>query len=191
MNILPKRKRLTAKTIVHVVTGSIAAYKAGDLVTLLREEGARVLCVLTSSARHFATPLVLRALSGERVYEDLFEHDSPHSVIHTELAEKADLILVSPASADFIARLAVGLTDDLASCLILASIRPVLLAPAMNDRMFQHPITARNLNTLREIGYQVIEPIVGHLVCGKEALGHVADDAVILENVVNRLSASA
>src|SRR5260221_5593644 len=99
----PRAKNLQRKTLILIVSGSIAAYKIGDLVTLLREQGMRVLCVMTESAKHFVTPLVLRALSGERVYEskDFFAPESPYSVVHTSLAEEADLVLAAPASADF------------------------------------------------------------------------------------------
>ena len=105
-----KNQKLTGKTILHILSGSVAAYKSGDLIQLLRDQGARVICVMTSSAKHFVTPLVLRALSGNRVYqdEDFFSSDTPYDVLHTSLAEEADLILVSPASADLLARLAAG-----------------------------------------------------------------------------------
>jgi phosphopantothenoylcysteine synthetase/decarboxylase len=175
-----KQKSLNSKTIVHIVTGSIAAYKAGDLVQALREEGARVICVLTACAKHFVTPLTLRALSGEAVYSDFFSAETPYGVIHTSLAEEADLVLIAPASANFIARLAAGLADDLASTIVLAADSPVVLVPAMNDHMLAHPLTQRNLKTLRDIGYHIVEPIVGSLVCGKEALGHIAGHADIL-----------
>ena len=176
-----KQKSLNNKTIVHIVTGSIAAYKAGDLVQVLREAGARVICVLTACAKHFVTPLTLRALSGEAVYSDFFSAETPYGVIHTSLAEEADLVLIAPASANFIARLAAGLADDLASTIVLAADKPIVVVPAMNDHMLSHPLTQRNLKTLREIGYHIVDPIVGDLVCGKEALGHIADHADILQ----------
>ncbi len=181
------QKNLNNKTIVHIVTGSIAAYKAGDLVQALREEGARVVCVLTGCAKHFVTPLTLRALSGEPVYSDFFSAETPYGVIHTSLAEEADLVLVSPASANFLARLAAGFADDLASTIILATLKPVLLVPAMNDQMLAHPLTGRNLKTLRETGYHVVDPIVGDLVCGKEALGHIAENSTILQKAARLL----
>lgn len=176
----PRAKSLQRKTIVLIVSGSIAAYKIGDLVTLLRGEGARVVCVMTESAKHFVTPLVLRALSGERVYQDFFAPDSPYDVLHTSLAEEADLILGAPASADFIARLAAGMADDLGSCIILATQKPVVLVPAMNDQMYQHPLTQQNIAKLKKIGYRFIDPVEGHLVCGKEAMGHISGPEAIL-----------
>src|SRR3989338_2293212 len=143
----PRKKRLPNKTILHILSGSIAAYKAGDLIQVLRDEGARVICVMTESAKHFVTPLVLRALSGEKVYHDFFSADTPYDVLHTSLSEEADAILISPASADFIARLAAGMADDLASCIVLAARRPIVIVPAMNDHMYTHPLTQRNLGT--------------------------------------------
>ena len=181
----PRKKRLYNKTVLNIVSGSIAAYKAGDLVQLLRQEGARVICVMTESAKHFVTPLVLRALSGERVHQDFFSPDSPYDVLHTSLAEEADAILVSPASADFIARLAAGMADDLASCIILAARKPIVVVPAMNDQMYSHPFTGRNLQTLRDAGYHIVDPIEGYLVCGKEAMGHISEDSAILNTVVD------
>lgn len=184
-------KRLKNKTILLIVTGSIAAYKVADLAQFLREEGARVVCVLTEAAKKFVTSLTLRAVSGEPVYDDLFTPHSPYDVIHTSLAELADLILVAPASANFIARLSVGLANDLASSIILATNRPVALAPAMNDQMYQHALTQENIQKLKGVGYHFVEPVQGRLVCGKEALGHVADPEVITDHVVELLFPSS
>ena len=184
----PSRKSLQHKTILHILTGSISAYKACDLIQLLREEGARVICVLTQSAQKFITPLTVRAVSGEEIYTDLFSTTTPYGVLHTSLAEKADLVLVAPASANFIARVAAGLADDLASCVILATQRPVVIVPAMNDQMYTHPLTIKNIQTLREIGYHFVEPVHGHLVCGKEAVGHIADNEVILKTLEEKFS---
>ncbi len=186
-----KKKRTTTslqhKTILHVLTGSIAAYKAGDLIQDLRDQGAKVLCVMTESAKKFVTPLTIRAISGQPVYHDFFSAETPYDVLHTSLAEQADLILVAPASANFIARLAAGFCDDLASCVILAAQSPVLLVPAMNDRMYQHPLTQENIGKLKAIGYHIMDPVVGHLVCGKEAIGHISDNAAILQRIRNSL----
>lgn len=178
-----KAKSLKGKKILHILTGSIASYKAGDLIQELREKGARVMPVMTSAAKQFVTPLVIRALSGERVYHDFFAEDTPYDVLHTSLAEEADVVLVAPASADFIARVACGLADDLASCIMLATKKPVIIAPAMNDQMFQHPITQKNVKTLKSLGYRFAQPTKGHLVCGKEAIGHIANNSTILKMI--------
>lgn len=187
---MAKSARLKGKTVLLVITGSIAAYKAPDLIQELREAGARVPCVLTEAGKKFITPLTLRAVSGEPVYDDFFTPHSPFDVIHTSLAELADLILVAPASANFMARIAAGLANDLASSVILAADRPVLLAPAMNDRMYEHPVTQENIQKLRKIGYRFAEPVEGHLICGKEALGHISDPQTIVDLVTKTLSSS-
>ena len=175
-----KGKSLQNKTILHILTGSIAAYKAGDLIQLLRDEGARVICVMTECAKNFLTPLTLRAISGERVYHDFFSPDTPYDVLHTSLAEEPDLVLVAPTSANFIARLAAGMANDLASSIILVTRRPVVIVPAMNDQMYTHPLTQNNINRLKDIGYRFIDPVVGHLVCGKEAIGHISEPSQIV-----------
>lgn len=182
----PKRSLLN-KTVVQIVSGSIAAYKAGDVVTLLRNEGAKVICVMTDSAKEFVTPLVLRALSGQRVYQDFFAPDTPYDVLHTSLAEEADAILIAPASADLIARLAAGMANDLASCIVLAAKKPVILVPAMNDNMYAHPLTKENISKLKKIGYQFVDPVEGHLVCGREAIGHIAEPDAILKTLAKIL----
>lgn len=181
-------KRLKNKTILLIITGSIAAYKVPDLIQALREEGARVVCVLTEAGKKFVTPLTVRAVSGEAVYDDFFTTQSPYDVIHTSLAELADLILVSPASANFIARVAAGLANDLATCIILAADRPLLLAPAMNDQMYQNQLTQENILKLKKLGYRFIDPVEGHLVCGKEAMGHISEPETITRHVIEALS---
>jgi len=173
----------SGKTILHILTGSIATFKAGDIIQGLRSQGARVKCVLTPCAKHFITPLVIRALSGERVYEDFFSHETPYDVLHTSLAEEADGILVAPASANFIARLAAGMADDLASCIILAARKPIAIAPAMNDQMYSHTLTQENIKKLKKIGYRFIDPIKGKLVCGREGVGHISEPSVILQQL--------
>ena len=178
-----RAKSLSKKTVLHILTGSVAAYKAGDLIQGLRGEGARVVCILTEAAKQFITPLVVRALSGERVYHDFFSTDTPYDVLHTSLAEEADVILVAPASADFIAKLAAGFAEDLASCTVLASRRPVVIVPAMNDQMYSHPLTQENIRKLKAIGYRFVDPVKGPLVCGKEAIGHVAENETIFQAV--------
>lgn len=173
-----------------MITGSIAAYKIPDLIQALREEGARVVSVLTEAAKKFVTPLTVRAVSGEPVYDDFFTIHSPYDVIHTSLAELADLILVAPASANFIARIAAGLANDLASSIILAADRPILLAPAMNDQMYRNSLTQENIQKLKKLGCQFVDPIEGHLICGREALGHISEPEQITHRAVEILSSS-
>ncbi len=179
-----QRAKLLSKKVLHILSGSIAAYKAPEISDKLRQAGCEVTCVLTSSAKKFVTKETLRALSGRPVYDDMWAVDSPHDVLHTALAESADLILVAPASADFLARSASGMADDLAACVLLAATCPVLWAPAMNDNMFKNPLTQANIEKLRKNGHRFIDPIEGHLVCGRVALGHIADTDVIVKFVL-------
>ena len=162
------------KEIVLGVTGSIGAYKAGDLVRRLREQGCVVTCVMTKEAREFVTPLMLQALSERKTYPELFSLEDPH-ILHTELADRASLVLIAPATANVIGKLANGLADDLLSCVVLATKAPVLLAPAMNVQMYHHPAVQENLKRLRRMGYHVVGPTVGGLACGYEAIGHLAE----------------
>lgn len=185
-----KTGKLKGKAVLLIITGSIAAYKIPDLIQALREEGTRVTCVLTEAGKKFVTPLTVRAVSGEAVYDDFFTPHTRYDVIHTSLAEWADLILVAPASANFIARLASGLANDLASSIILAADRPVLLAPAMNDQMYRNPLTQENIAKLQKIGYRFADPVEGHLICGREALGHISEPETITRQVIGILAGS-
>lgn len=194
--LIRKRKQLKeknlknpSKRILLILTGSIASAKSGDLIKELRGRGWLVTCVLTRAAEHFVTPLAVRAFSGQPVYGEFFSPETPYDVLHTALAEESDLILAAPASADFIARLAAGMADDLASCIILAARKPIVVAPAMNDVMYQHPLTQRNLEVLRSSGYHVIDPIEGDLVCGKTAIGHIPEPRALGDAVQKILGA--
>jgi len=146
----------------------------------MRDEGARVVCVMTPSAKEFVTPTVLRTVSGERVYSEMFPQDAPFGVLHTSLADLPDLVLVSPATANFIAKMAIGISDDLPSCLILATTKPILIVPAMNDNMYKHPVTQKNIAQLKALGYYFTDPIEGDLACGRVGIGHIASDEDIL-----------
>jgi phosphopantothenoylcysteine decarboxylase/phosphopantothenate--cysteine ligase len=170
------------------LTGGIAAYKSPDLIKQMREEGARVVCVMTNCAREFVTPTVLRTVSGERVYSEMFPQDAPFGVLHISLAELPDLVLISPATANFIAKMATGISDDLASCLVLATRKPVLITPAMNDHMYTHPVTQKNMAQLKAIGYRFVDPVEGDLACGRTGLGHIASEEAILSSVQELLS---
>lgn len=181
--ISKKRAKFLSKKVLHILSGSIAAYKAPEISDKLRQSGYEVTCVVTAAAKKFVTLDTLRALSGKPVYDDMWAVDSPHDVLHTALAESADLILVAPASADFIARASAGMANDLATCILLAAKCPVLWAPAMNDNMFGNPLTQANIERLKKIGHHFIDPIQGHLVCGRIALGHIAETETILQAV--------
>jgi len=163
------------KNIILGITGSIAAYKACDLIGALRKSGYDVTCVLTKEAGYFVTPLTLETLSGNKVLSDMFELPENRIPSHTSLADRASLIAVCPASANVIGKLASGICDDLLTCAIFASKAPVLLAPAMNDNMYNHPIVQSNIEILKKNGMKFVSPVKGRLACGREGVGHIAD----------------
>lgn len=174
-------KSLKGKTILVCVSGSIAAYRSCDLVRQLRSAGAKVICLMTKAAQQFVSSLTFQALSGNPVHSDPFAKDEDWSVLHTKLADEADLILISPATADVIARLAAGFADDLVTSVVLASRAKVLIAPAMNDHMYAHPVTQENIEKLKSFGYHFVSPIEGDLVCGRVGLGHIAESDMIFK----------
>ena len=177
------------KTIVLGVTGSIAAYKAADLTSLLVKKGHDVHVVMTESARRFITPLTLQTLSKHPVTTDVFDEQEGWCPGHIELADRADLLLVAPASAAALARLACGLADDAITCIALATRAPVLIAPAMNGKMWSHPSTVQNTETLRTRGVHFIGPDEGLLACGYEGAGRlwpVDDIAAQADEILRR-----
>ena len=174
-----------APEIVLGVTGSIGAYKAGDLVRQLRDGGYAVTCVLTQRATKFISPTTLQVLSERKAYTDLFDPESPQ-VVHTTLADRARVILVAPATANIIGKCANGLADDLLSCILLATRAKILFAPAMNVHMWQHPAVQRNVQTLKRLGVRFVGPDVGKLACGYEAIGHLAETEEIMRALKRR-----
>jgi phosphopantothenoylcysteine decarboxylase len=174
---------LNGKSIVLGVTGSIAAYKAADLVSALVKRGARVQVVMTASAARFIAPLTLQTLSRNPVRLDLWEEEKDWQPGHIELADGADLFLVAPATAATLSRFATGLAEDLLTCIYLATPAPTILAPAMNGKMLAHPATVANLRILAERGHQIIDPAEGMLACGYEGKGKLALVEAILEAV--------
>lgn len=176
------------KNILLGVTASIAAYKACGLVTELKRLGFSVTVVMTKDAEHFVTPLTLQSLSGKPVVCDLFSVPDRVKPIHIELAKNSDLILIAPATADIIAKLAHGLCDDVLTCAVLSAEVPVVIAPAMNDKMYIHPATQANIKRLESFRVHFIPPIEGLLVCGGEGVGHIADNLTIISAVQKCLS---
>ena len=166
---------LTDKKIILGVSGSIAAYKAADWVRELRRESAEVQVVMTGDATRFITPLTFAALSGNKVYKGMFDPEDAEQIPHINLAAEADLIVVAPATAQTIARLANGMADDLLSALVLANQSPVIICPAMNSNMYLNPATQANLDKLREYGYRIVEPGCGSMACNTEGPGRLAD----------------
>ena len=167
---------LAGRTILLVITGGIAAYKTPDLVRRMRERGARVRVIMTRGATGFITPLTLGAVSGEPVFTELWDRDAEQDIGHIRLAREADIVLVAPATADFMAKMAHGLADDLASTVMLATTAPVVMAPAMNPKMWQHPATRRNLETLRGDGVMMIGPEIGEMAeTGESGSGRMSE----------------
>jgi phosphopantothenoylcysteine decarboxylase/phosphopantothenate--cysteine ligase len=167
-----KRSAMQGKRILLIVGGGIAAYKACDLIRTLRRAGATVICVLTASGARFVTAMTLAALSEQPVHESLWDLDEAE-MGHIQLSRQADLILIVPATADLLARMAAGIADDLASTLLLATDTPVMAAPAMNVRMWLHPATRRNIATLRGDGITILEPDEGAMACGEYGPGRL------------------
>jgi phosphopantothenoylcysteine decarboxylase/phosphopantothenate--cysteine ligase len=172
-------KEIAMKRILLVIGGGIAAYKACELVRLLRKRGYRVRCVLTAGASHFVTPMTLAALSENKVYTDLWDLKDEAEMGHIQLSREADLVVVAPATADLLAKMAAGLADDLATTLLLATDKPVLAAPAMNVRMWEHPATRRNVAQLRQDGITVVEPDEGPMACGEFGAGRLPEPPAI------------
>ena len=171
---------LNGKRILLVIGGGIAAYKALLLIRLLRGRGAAVTPVLTAGGAEFVTPLSVSALAGEKVYQALFDLTDEAEMGHIQLSRVADLIVVAPATADLMAKMATGRADDLASTLLLATDTRVLVAPAMNVRMWQHPATQRNIATLKADGVLFTGPDEGEMACGEYGPGRLAEPEVIL-----------
>lgn len=169
--------------ILLVVGGGIAAYKAAELVRLCRKGGIAVRCVLTQAATHFVTPMTLAALSEQQVFTTLWDLKDETEMGHIQLSREADLIVVAPATADLLAKMAAGIADDLATTVLLATDKPVLAAPAMNVRMWQHPATRRNVATLRGDGVTVLDPDEGPMACGEYGPGRLPEPPAILAAV--------
>ncbi len=177
------------KRILLIVGGGIAAYKASELVRLLRKRGHAVRCVLTEAGQHFVTPMTLAALSEDKVYTTLWDLKDEAEMGHIQLSRQADLIVVAPATADLIARMAGGLANDLATTLLLATDKPVLAAPAMNVRMWLHPATMRNVALLRADGITVMAPDEGPMACGEFGPGRLPEPDRIADAIDAALEA--
>jgi phosphopantothenoylcysteine decarboxylase/phosphopantothenate--cysteine ligase len=180
-----KTGALRGKRVLLVVTGGIAAYKALELIRLLRKAGAGVRCVLTRAGAEFVTPLSLQALSGDKVYSELFSLTDESEMGHIELSRAADLVVVAPASADFLAKMANGRADDLAATVLLATDKDTLVAPAMNVRMWQHPATQANLATLTQRGVRFVGPDDGDMACGEYGPGRMAEPEAIRDAIAD------
>jgi len=179
------------RRILLVISGGIAAYKSLDLIRRLRERGAAVRCILTAGAQQFITPLSAAALSGEKAYTDLFSLTDESEMGHLRLAQEADLLVVAPATADLLARMALGIADDLASTALLAAGKPILVAPAMNTRMWENAATQANLRVLEERGVRRVGPNQGPLAEGETGMGRMAEPLEIVAAVEEIFAAHA
>jgi phosphopantothenoylcysteine decarboxylase/phosphopantothenate--cysteine ligase len=179
---------LTDKRILLIIAGGIAAYKSLDLIRQLRKRGAWVTPVLTKAGAEFVTPLAVSALAGEKVYRDLFDLTDEAEMGHIQLSRSADLVVVAPATADLMAKMAGGHSDDLASTLLMATDTPVLIAPAMNVRMWEHPATRRNIATLRGDGVMVVGPNAGDMACGEYGPGRMSEPEEIVNAIETALA---
>ena len=179
---------LAEKRILLIIGGGIAAYKTPELVRQLKAQGADVRCLLTKGGAQFVTPLSLAGVSGNKVYESLFDLTDEIEMGHIQLSRDADLLVVAPATADLMAKMAQGLANDLASTALLATDKPVMIAPAMNVRMWLHPATSRNLTQLEADGIEVLGPDNGEMACGETGPGRMVGPEQIVAAVISRLA---
>jgi len=182
---------LNGKRILLIVAGGIAAFKCHDLIRRLRGQGAHVRCVLTEAGARFVTPLSLQALSEDKVYTDMFSLTDESEMGHIELSREADLLVVAPATANILARMAAGMADDLAATVLLATDKPVLAAPAMNVRMWTHAATVANVETLKKRGVTFVGPNDGAMACNEYGPGRMSEPAEIVAAIESMLGAGA
>ena len=183
---------LKGKTVLLGVTGSIAAYKAADLASRLMKQHAQVHVIMTENAAKFISPITFETLTNRKCITDTFDRDYPSDhpveVEHIVLAKKADLVIVAPATANIIAKMAYGIADDMLSTTLLACTCPVLVSPAMNTKMYEHPATQANLAVLRQRGVKIIEPSSGLLACGDEGKGKLPEPAVLVDHILTEIA---
>jgi len=178
---------MAKKEVILGVTGSIAAYRACDIVNSLKKAGLNVTVIMTKEAKEFISPLTFQTLSHNRVYSDMFAAPAEWDPIHTSLADKADLIIIAPACANIIGKLANGICDDLLTCVAAASSAKVFIAPAMNEKMYANPAIQENIMKLKGRGVRIVGPVKGPLACGHEGVGHIAALDTIVSEVKRSL----
>ncbi len=181
-------ENLNNKKILFIICGGISAYKSLEVIRMLKKSGVEIKTILTKNAKKFVTPLSIASLSQGKVYEDLFNVENETEIDHISLSRWADLIIVAPATANTLSKLANGASDDLASTVILASNKKIFLAPAMNVRMWEHQSTRKNLKTLKGYGYKLIGPIIGDMACGEYGEGKMSEPLYIFNEIKNFFS---
>ena len=179
---------LKGKTVILGVTGSIAAYKAANLASMLKKQHADVQVIMTQNATQFINPITFESLTGNKCLVDTFDRNFQFQVEHVALAKRADLAIVAPATANIMAKLAHGLADDMLTTTLLACRCPKLIAPAMNTRMYENPVTQDNMDLLRKYGFRIIEPAVGHLACGDTGAGKLPPETLLLECILDEIA---
>jgi phosphopantothenoylcysteine decarboxylase/phosphopantothenate--cysteine ligase len=173
------------KNILLIITGSVAAYKSLDLIRLLKKSDYQITPIMTKGAEEFITPLLVSSIAGEKVLDRLFSVEDESKIGHINLSRQNDLIVIAPATADFIAKMANGLADDLASSVVLAANKPIFIAPAMNEKMWLNKQTQKNLQILRENGVKILEPLADTLACGEFGVGKMVEPLTIFSNLQN------
>ena len=179
---------LKGKTVILGVTGSIAAYKAANLASMLKKQHADVQVIMTKNATQFMNPITFESLTGNKCLVDTFDRNFQFQVEHVALAKRADLAIIAPATANIMAKLAHGLADDMLTTTLLACRCPRLIAPAMNTRMYENPVTQDNMDILRKYGFRIIEPAVGHLACGDTGAGKLPQETLLLECILDEIA---
>ena len=179
---------LKGKTVILGVTGSIAAYKAANLASMLKKQHADVQVIMTKNATQFMNPITFESLTGNKCLVDTFDRNFQFQVEHVALAKRADLAIIAPATANIMAKLAHGLADDMLTTTLLACRCPRLIAPAMNTRMYENPVTQDNMDILRKYGFRIIEPAVGHLACGDTGAGKLPPETLLLECILDEIA---
>jgi len=180
-----------AREVVLGVTGSVAIYKACDIARGLRRLGYTVTPVMTREAREFISPLLLQTISANRVLSDMFETPTEWDPLHISVADRASAVLIAPATAQIIGKIAAGICDDLLSCIVVSTKAPVLFAPAMNGRMYRHPAVQNNISSLQRMGYRFVGPVKGELACGDVDIGHLAPVEDIVSETAKLIKANA
>lgn len=175
---------LRGKTVILGITGSIAAYKAAEICSLLVRGGATVHVVMTENATRFVGPVTFRGLTGSQVITGLWDEPREYEIAHVSLPDKADVVLIAPATANIIGKIASGIADDMLTTMIMATKAPVVIAPAMNYKMWENPIVRANVERLKSQGYHFVGPETGRLACGVEAVGRLASPEAIIQAVV-------
>ncbi|MCM8783862.1 MAG: hypothetical protein NC818_03685 [Candidatus Omnitrophica bacterium] len=171
------------REVVLGVSGSIAIYKSLDLINLLKEKGLNISVIMTKEAEELIKPLTFQTLSHNPVYTEMFSPPQENNPLHIRLAERGDLILICPATANIIGKIAHGICDDLLTCTVISTKAPVLICPAMNENMYKNKIIEENIRKLKNFGYKFIEPVKGKLACGKTGIGHLAPLTQIVAEV--------